>query len=281
MAKKEYWSASRIDTANYCMMRYFLKYIDPTKPAPLRLSAYAKGGLLHKIIENFWKKLGTQEQFEEDKKHKKNAGERKKYYDANSFGEYAKKSWIRIMIINRHSKNHSKKIYWRDGYDNESEGWGISEQLPKICSALYSELIKDGPPIDSELKFSFEAEGLKFLGFIDEIRLRDGKAVIRDYKSGSPWGIKEMKRDFDPQLTFYNAGLCSLLYGDSKKNTEFVKLLGLQEFKEEFLLNNLHINPNIEQEFFMVEAPYIIQLANAPPPKSTSNSINRPSSKKF
>ena len=80
MTKKEYWSASRIDTANYCGMKYFLKYIDPTKPKPLRLSAYAKGGLLHELIENFWIKLGTQEQFEKDKKSKKNAGKIKKYF---------------------------------------------------------------------------------------------------------------------------------------------------------------------------------------------------------
>ena len=44
---KEYWSASRIDTANYCNMRYYLRYVDPIKPKSLRISPYVKGSLLH------------------------------------------------------------------------------------------------------------------------------------------------------------------------------------------------------------------------------------------
>ena len=49
--QKEFWSATKIDSANYCMMRYYLKYVDPLKPKPLKLSSYIKGRLLHGLIE--------------------------------------------------------------------------------------------------------------------------------------------------------------------------------------------------------------------------------------
>ena len=66
MPQKEYWSASRIDTANYCNMKYYLRYIDPIKPKSLRISPYVKGSLLHKIIEDFWDHLGTFDEVEKD-----------------------------------------------------------------------------------------------------------------------------------------------------------------------------------------------------------------------
>ena len=54
------WSASRIDVANYCRMRYYLKYVEKEKS--LKLPAYVKGSLLHSLIESFWKKNGTPEE---------------------------------------------------------------------------------------------------------------------------------------------------------------------------------------------------------------------------
>ncbi len=268
MAKRNYHSASSINTANYCMMRYYLRYFDPRKPKPLRISPYAKGSLLHQIIERFWNHLGTPEEVEADKKSRKKAVEKKKYHDAESFGDYSQRKWTQIMIGNKRAKDPSKKIYWRDGYDNESEGWEIRAGIPKITAALFGELLKEGPPLYSELPFYFEGEGLKFKGFIDEVRIKNGNVLIRDYKSGSPFGIKEMKKMFDPQLTFYNAGLCSLIIGKDKKSEEFAKSLGLEEFREKLLEDPSYINPDFDEEFYMVEAPFLIELANAPSPKS-------------
>jgi len=257
---KEYWSASRIDTANYCNMRYYLKYVDLNKPKSLRLSAYVKGSLLHKIIEDFWTHLGTFEEVEKDKKNnKKKAKEKKKYYNAESFGKYAQGKWIQTVIRNQGVKNINQKIFWKGGYEDESEAWQISATMPAMTSALYNVIIKEGPPIYSELQFDFEAEGLRFKGFIDEIRIRDGKVVIRDYKSGSPFWIKEMKRDFDPQLTFYNAGLSSLFYGNNQKSKDFAKSLGLEKQREELINSKNYINPEFEEEYFMVEAPYLLE----------------------
>ena len=261
---KEYWSASRIDTANYCNMKYWLRYVDPIKPKPLRISPYVKGSLLHKLIEDFWQHLGTFDKVEQDKKNsKKKAKQKKKYYNAESFGEYAQGKWTQTVIRNEKMEDPKKKIFWRDGYENNSEAWEISAMMPKMTAALYRIIIKEGPPVYSELAFNFEAEGLRFRGFIDEVRLRNGKVVIRDYKSGSPFWIREMKRDFDPQLTFYNAGLLSLLYGNDKKSIEFAKSLGLEEQREELIKSSSHINPDFEEEYFMVEAPYLLEKMDA------------------
>ena len=119
----------------------------------------------------------------------------------------------------------------------------------------------------SELNFEFESGGIRFYGFIDEVRLRERneetKVVIRDYKSGSPWGIQAMKRDFDPQLTFYNAGLCA----KSFYSEEFAKSLNLEKIRHQFMGNPMHINPDFEEEFFMIEAPSLHRFANTAPPK--------------
>ena len=261
---KEYWSASRIDTANYCNMRYWLRYVDPIKPKPLRISPYVKGSLLHKLIEDFWQHLGTFDEVEQDKKNtKKKAKQKKKYYNAESFGEYAQGKWTQTVIRNEKMEDPKKKIFWRDGYEDNSEAWEIRAMMPKMTAALYRIIIEESPPLYSELAFNFEAEGLRFRGFIDEVRLRNGKVVIRDYKSGSPFWIREMKRDFDPQLTFYNAGLLSLLYGNDKKSIEFAKSLGLEEQREELIKSSSHINPDFEEEYFMVEAPYLLEKMDA------------------
>ncbi len=264
MPQKEYWSASRIDTANYCNMKYYLRYIDPIKPKSLRISPYVKGSLLHKIIEDFWDHLGTFDEVEKDKKNnKKKAKEKKKYYDAESFGKYAQGKWTQTVIRNKGIKDINKKIFWRGGYDDDSEAWEIRATMPGMTAALYRVIIEEGPPLYSELAFDFVAEGLRFKGFIDEVRLRDGKVVIRDYKSGSPFWIREMKRDFDPQLTFYNAGLSSLFYDNNEKSIEFAKSLGLEEQREELIKSSNYINPDFEEEYFMVEAPYLLEKIDA------------------
>jgi len=227
------WTASRIDMANYCRMRYYLKYVE--KETSLRLSAYAKGTLLHELIEKFWEKLGTEE--EVAKKSSK-----KKYSNAEEFTKYSQGLWMRTVIASQNSKN---PIQWR--YENEQ--WVIHSELSDICSSLYPVLLQEGKPILSEIGFDFLIEEKRFRGRIDDIRFREGKIVIRDYKSGSPW-IGEMKLNNDPQLTLYNIGLCSLC-----SNDEIAEKLGLKEKRAEFMGNPIYIFPDFIEEFFMIEAP--------------------------
>ncbi|VVB77601.1 PD-(D/E)XK nuclease superfamily protein [uncultured archaeon] len=236
MSKKEYWSASRIDVANYCRMRYYLKYIEHEKSA--RLSAYAKGSLLHEGIEHFWDRLGT----EEEVAKKKNG---KKYYDGESFSKYLQGKWLRTVIGSEHTKNPDQKIAWRF----EGEQWVIKNSIPGICMPLFEYIKEEGPPLFSELEFDFSLDSMRFKGYIDEVRIRDGKVVIRDFKSGSPF-LGNMKVDNDPQLTFYNAGLCAKCFVDPN----FSKTLGLEKVSSQFVGNPYFIYPEIEEEFFMIEA---------------------------
>lgn len=227
------WTASRIDVANYCRMRYNLIYIEKEKP--LRLSAYAKGILLHNLIEHFWDKLGTEEEVT-----RKSSG--KKYSNAEEFTNYVKGLWMRDIIASRNSEN---PIQW--SYDNEE--WVINSDLSDICRPLYPILMREGKPIFAEIGFDFNILEKRFKGRIDYVKIRDGKVVIGDYKSGRPW-LGEMKLKNDPQLTFYNIGLCSLC-----SDGEFAERLGLREKRKEFMGNPIYINPDFVMEFFMIEAP--------------------------
>ena len=231
------WSASRIDVANYCRMRYYLKYVEKEKS--LKLPAYVKGSLLHSLIEHFWERNGTPEEVVSKSKEFKN----KKYFDAESFAKYAQGKWMRTIIADEHSK---EKIYWRD----KNEKWMIKSNLAKICMPLYKELLEEGPPIFSELAFDFILDNRYFYVRIDEIRKKDDAIIIRDYKSGSPW-LGSMKVNHDPQLTIYNLGLGVLCY----KNRDIAKKLGLEDkIVDRFMGNPIYINPDFEEEFFMIEA---------------------------
>lgn len=285
---RRYVSASQIDTANYCRMRYYLKYFHPNKPKPLRISPYVKGGLLHGLIETFWLFLDptvyasnlditheVPEFIQRQRTHKKQTKNsnwhkdkiKPKYDSPESFGKYSLGRWKKLVVQNKKCNDPTRKIYWRNGFDDDSEAWEIGAIIPRICEPVFEELYEEGPPMYSELNFEFVLGGIRFFGYIDEVKLRerDGekKVVIRDYKSGSPWGIQAMKRDFDPQLTFYNAGLCA----KSFHSEEFAKSLDLEKIRHKFMGNPMHINPDFEEEFFMVEAPSLHRFANTPPPE--------------
>lgn len=108
MKKRDYWSASRIDCANYCRMRYYLRYIEKEKA--LRLSAYAKGSLLHELIEHFWERLGTEEEVEKDRKNnKKKAAEKKRYFDGETFAGFARGKWSRVCQADMRLKEKLEK----------------------------------------------------------------------------------------------------------------------------------------------------------------------------
>lgn len=132
----------------------------------------------------------------------------------------------------------------------EGERWVIKNKLEKICMNLFPVLQEEGPPLFSELKFKFSLFEKIFQGKIDEIRVRDGKVIIRDYKSGRPY-MGEMKLDFDPQLTIYNVAVNRM----ASEDEEFARKLGLETQRENSKENQLYANPNFQEEFFMIEAP--------------------------
>ena len=231
-----YWSATKINVANYCTMRYFLRYVRGVEP--LRLSAYVKGLMLHNIIENFWRRLGSEDEAKSTSKKFKD----KKYFDEDSFVKYVEGRWKRTVVSDKESK---KKISWK--YKDES--WIILDNLRKISKPLYHNLMEQGPPLFAELGFDFEVNRKRFKGRIDEVRVEDGKIILRDYKSGWP-RVGEMKLKHDPQLTLYNVGLVSLCKQDKK----IAQKLGLEGKIEELMDGAVFVSPNIEEQFFMIEA---------------------------
>ncbi len=250
-----YWSATKFNAANYCDMRYYLRY--KARFPSLRISAYVKGSLLHELVENFHKSLGTREQVESSSKKFKD----KKYHDANSFTEHLKGKWFSIMKADElltekynQEKNVAEKvklyphlIIWA----YKSEPYAIlNGLLPRLGPPLFETLISRGQPTFSEIPFDFKIDEERFKGRIDEVRLSEnGEIQVIDYKSGKPW-VGEMKLAHDPQLTLYNAGLCALLKFDPKIR----KVLGIECKFEDFMAGQRFISPKIKEGFFMIES---------------------------
>lgn len=230
------WSASKLNVANYCTFKFYLRYV--LHKETLRLSAYVKGSLLHELIEKFWDRLGTVDEAESTSKRFKD----KKYYDAKSFAEYGKGLWKRIIVADEKAEN---KISW----NSEGQPWQILNQFEKILTPLYYSLEERGRPLFSEMKFKFVVNNKIFDGRIDEIRKEGDKIRVIDYKSGSPW-VGEMKLKHDPQLTMYNAAICAKL----RTEQEFARKFDLEGRVEEFMEGRKFISPKIEQGFFMIEA---------------------------
>ena len=230
MVRRDIWSSTMIDVANYCMMRYYLIYVEREKR--MNFSSYEKGSLLHKMIEDFW--------------IEKNGFKIPKYDSAKEFASKAQGKWVQRIIG---AEKSGRVIDWRF----ENEKWLIRSSLPGICIPLYEWLVREGPPLYSELPFEFsflEGDNRRiFKGRIDEVRIRDGKVILRDYKSGNPL-IGEMKVKHDPQMTLYSVGLCSLC----KADPNFAKSLGLEAEANKFMGNPIFISEKIHPEFFMVEA---------------------------
>ncbi len=127
MGREILWSPSRIDAANYCRMRYYLKYIEHNQG--LQLSAFLKGGLLHELIENFWNRLNV------------------KYSDAGEFAKYAQGKWQQQCIRSEHS---DRPVVWK----YPEERWVIKKDLEGICETLFPIFMEEGKPIYSELGFT-------------------------------------------------------------------------------------------------------------------------------
>lgn len=244
---KNYFSATQINAANYCTMKYYLVYTLHKKP--LRLSSYVRGSLLHDLINHFWDRMGTPEQVS-----KKSSG--KKYFDAESFARYAQGKWKRIIIADKHAES---KITWA----YKEQPWAILGLLPKVNVPLFNLLFEQGRPLFSELPFDFLVDGKRIVGRIDEIRMENRQIILRDYKSGRPW-LGDMKLKYDPQLTIYNVALCSLCLSDKG----IANALGLEGKLDEFMAGQRFTSPNIEEEFFMIDALGIDKekVKTAPPP---------------
>ncbi len=233
------WSASKVNCANYCRRKFFLRYI--LRDKGIIFSSYRRGTLCHELVEKFWDKLGAPEEVKMNKEGKVKS--EKKYSNPEQFVKYAQGRWMRMCIQDEMA---GKKIQW--AYDNEK--WNIrNKYLPGVCSPLFNILLEEGPHLYTELPFTFILNDRKFTGFIDKVRQRDGRVIIRDYKTESPW-MKGMKLEGNPQLTLYCVGLCALCYADENVAAK----VGLLEERKRFMGNPIFISDKIQPEFFMLSA---------------------------
>lgn len=305
------WNATKLADANFCSMLFWLKYIkrapQPQKPA------FVKGGLLHRVVEHFWDRLGSEEEVMRDAEDKKKpADEKRKYFDAFSFGDYVHSLWMQdaimpdnraretLLILTdpakrmeylmehfeklklRHplteaqiqrqvNKTRDKTIDWgpKDVKDMNASKYRVTGGMRRIGRGLFPILLAEGPALFSELPIDFVLEGIRFNGKIDDIRMRevDGRQrlVIRDYKSGRPW-INSSKVNYDPQLTFYNIGICAMCYPDTENAIQFAEKLGLSSVRKQFCGNPYWAYDDIITEYFMIEAAAIEASLKEPPP---------------
>lgn len=236
------YSFSKLDDANYCLMRYYLRWIEQAPhPNP---PFFFKGRFFHNLMESFWDRLGTPEEVTMSRnKREKN---RKRYSSNDEFAEYVRRQWIHEVIQNRNSKAPGSKVDW----DFEGQEFVMAEQMKKMAYYFFNPLVELGRPLYQEKKFEFVIGHRRFRGRIDAIRLIDGRIVIEDYKSGGPW-IGQMKVNHDPQMTMYNVGLAAICFQDEN----FAESLGLKERRHEFANDPTYLVEEIENRFIMVEAP--------------------------
>lgn len=233
------WTYSKMDDYNYCILRGYLRWVE--KVRNLTIPAFIKGGLLHSSIEHFWEKLGTEEEVQ--KTRNKKGG--KKYWDAVSFADYLSGKWTSRVIG---AEQSGMGIQW--AYPGQK--YHMGPKIRDITFYLFPYLMERGKPLYSEIPFKFILGHRRFKGKLDEIRVKDGKITVTDFKSGGT-RMGEIKRNHDLQMTMYNVGLGALCYG----NESFAKSLGLEKERKSFLGHPNFVNENIEHEFVMLEAPYV------------------------
>lgn len=254
---RRYESATSIDAANYCKMRYFLTYVErvPTE----NKSVFVSGQVLHALAEHFWDKLGTKystvEQFCEHASKQfmyRVIKDQARAIDllvamesslipenpekrVNLEGRLTKKGREELNKILGNRAKLEKKIYkltksrikklnkelivWRD----ENDRWIIKDRVTKSAVLIYDWLMEEGKPFAVEIGFNFMLNGIRYRGFIDRIDIRGGHPLITDYKTGSKPVMRDMKLRKDPQMTFYGLGLAAGAYSDP----EFAEAIGL------------------------------------------------------
>lgn len=266
------WYPTKIADANHCCMFFYLKYFEKV-PLP-QIPAFVKGGFLHRHIEHFWERLGTPEEVARDAKIKKKTPyEKKKYYDDEGFADFLQRKWTADVLmpdLQAKLKTGKGTVAW--GHDGQ--GYQIKGLFYWIGKGLFPILVAEGPPLLSELEYRIRFEDFIIQGRMDEVRVRDGKVVIRDFKSGYPWISKE-KVKHDPQLTLYNVGLLSLCYDDNEASIEFAKKLGIEATRKQYMGHPRFVNPDWLTEYFMIEAAAKIAQSEEPPPKIEDYSRKR------
>jgi len=226
------WTASKIDDATYCPRLYYYKHVRKLR-FPINASM-ALGIFMHRAMEKYFY----------------NGEGKPKYKSAESFANICKARWKRFVAK---GKIRGQEISW----SKKEEPYIIAETiLPEICRKVYDIVAQEDMPLFREAKFDFVLDGRRFKGKIDYITKRDGKVIVRDYKSGRR-KPGNMKLDFDPQFTLYFLAVASLCHGDKR----FAQALKVDdEARKKWAGNPEYLPDMIEGEYFFMREGEIFPI---------------------
>lgn len=238
------WCASDLHAANYCGMRWYLE--EEKRIQTDRISAFAKGDVVHRLIETFWdwkeNRIGT------DKKYREKTREQ--------FVLWAENSWMRQIksdefAMKDDEKSKKRQIVWKD----EHEKWVMLHQIGALAGPIYEMMMAKGQGIlPSEYSYDFtlthdNSLEMRFNGKIDEVYLdENGRPVVRDYKTGR-MKTGEMKLGWDPQPTMYCLALSVLAH----RNRKFARIVGLEDEAPHLLQPEHFLSRNITFEYCLLE----------------------------
>ena len=236
------YSFSKLDDANYCLMRYYLRWVEKAShPNP---PFFFKGAFFHGLVEHFWERLGNASEVRRNVKGR--VVSEKKYTAAEEFADYVHGQWMRGIIQNRNSSDPKRRVDW----DYSGQEYVMANEAKNIARHLFNHLVEIGKPLYQEVPFDFIIGNRKFNGRIDGIRVQNSKIKVEDYKTGQPW-MGAMKVNHDPQMSIYNVGIAALCFKDGR----FAESLGLKDRRTEFVRNPTYLVEEIENRFIMLEAP--------------------------
>jgi len=153
------FSPSRLDLALECMRAYWYQYFLGLEH-PINASI-ARGKLLHRMIEKFWKEdNGVLVPF---------------YHSSKTFANTSGARWQRGYVNT--GESDGQKIEWF----SSAEPYIFKSIIKKTAMRIYNRYVEEEPRIAPEIEINCEFEGIKLMANIDELR-KD--LVIRDHKSG-------------------------------------------------------------------------------------------------
>jgi len=264
MISRILWTPSRIDSANYCLFRYYIEYI--LKKRAQTNTTLVSGNIIHKLNENFWDKLGKPEEIKINKKGK--VVSEKKYSSQEQFVNYAAGQWWRAIILDEDMMKKSLKmpdcpekrqierrlIKWDEKFQGEK--FVVLNRIKATARYLFPFLMNEGPPqFKGEIPYIFRVDGRKFKGRIDSLRIQGELPLVIDYKAGLKPIIKDMKLRFDPQPTCY----CLAVSGLVAYFPEYAKLFHLEGEVESLRTGRMRISPLVQFEYWRMtpESPVI------------------------
>jgi len=232
--KPIFWSPSRYDTANLCLMKYYFQYV-MTPRLKITTPIQALGGFLHRRKENLFKgKSGHLEL---------------RYKSAESYANSAIGVWKHKII--REGGFDGKKILWE--YDGQK--WAFINEIEDLCIKTYNACAKEEPPLHIELPIKFQLNGVGYNVRIDEIRKN---LTIREYKTGRSLPSEFQLKHF-PQFTFYALALCCLISQD--KN--FAETCDIsEEERRSFGGNPVYISEKVNLEYYNVKEDFLLPVTH-------------------